>query len=585
MPFPQEKFAAALQLRRTGKIEDAIRLLREVVAAEPMAVEAHHQLGNALKSLGRFAEALGPLQEAVRLAPRDAAVQLNLGVANFELHRSEPAIACFRRALELEPGRPEAHNILGNALFTQGRLSEAQHCFEEALRLRANYAPAHDNLGRLFRAQGRLPEAVASFRAALAQQARPATHSNLLLALNYLSGISPDEVFAEHRCWAEMYAEPLRPPAENRRPAALAKRRLRVGYVSPDFSHHAVAYFFEPAFVTHDRASFEVFCYSNVLIPDEVTARLRAAAEHWRDIAALDDERAAETIRRDELDILIDLAGHTARNRLLVFARKPAPIQMTWLGYPNTTGLSAIDYRVTDHLADPPGPADARHSEKLLRLPGPFSCYLPPRDAPDVAPPPSAAATAGVTFGCFNNFAKVTPDAIAVWARLLAAVRGSRIFLKSRGLDDADTAARVRAQFSSAGVAPERVELDGRELSVAAHLALYARVDVALDTFPYNGATTTCEALWMGVPVVTLAGETHAARVGVSLLTHLGVTEWIATTPDEYVTIARTLAGDAPRLAALRTQLRERFRGSALCDAVGFTRSLEKAYVAAAGNS
>jgi protein O-GlcNAc transferase len=576
MPTLQETFDQAVRLQRSGQPAAAIPLYQEVIRAAPTIAEVHHQLGNAFKTLLRHDEALAPLAEAARLAPRDAVVRLNLGVTLLELQRYAEAEAHFRQALLIEPSRPEAHNILGNALFSQGRLAGAGACFREALRLRTDYAPAHDNLGRMARAQGRIEEAVAHYRAALALQPKPGTHSNLLLALNYIDGVSPQEILAEHQRWAARYAEPLTAVATKPDTDPIKGRRLRVGYVSPDFSNHAVAYFFEPVFNAHDRSAFEIFCYSNVLAPDKVTARLRATAEHWRDIAPLGDEQAAALIRDDHLDLLVDLSGHTARNRLLVFARRVAPVQLTWIGYPNTTGLSAIDFRLTDAVSDPVGKTESLHTEKLMRLPGPFSVYQPPADAPPVGPLPSLVAP--LTFGCFNNFAKVTPSMIALWSRLLGAIPESRLFLKSRGLEDPETATRIHGSFAKHGVNEERILLDGRELSVPAHLALYHQVDVALDTFPYNGTTTTCEALWMGVPVITLAGETHVARVGASLLTHVGAASWIAPTPEEYCQKAIELALDLRRMPSLRGELRERMRNSPLCDAALFTRGLEKIF-------
>jgi protein O-GlcNAc transferase len=576
MPSPQELYARATQLHRSGEPAAAIPLYRELLRVAPKEVELHHQLGNALKSLLRFEEAIEPLVKAAKLAPNDGTIRLNLGVAQLELRRFADAEINFRRAITLEPVRPEAHNILGNALFSQGRLAEAGVCFHEALRLRADYAPAHDNLGRLARAQGRIEDAVAHYRAALALQPKPGTHSNLLLALNYIDGVSPQEIFAEHQRWAALYAEPLTAVAAKPPREPMEGRRVRVGYVSPDFSNHAVAYFFEPVLNTHDRSTFEVFCYANVPAPDAVTERLRATAEHWRDIAPLNDEQAAALIRNDHLDLLVDLSGHTARNRLLVFARRAAPVQITWIGYPNTTGLSAIDCRLTDAVSDPLGKTEALHTEELVRLPGPFSVYQPPADAPPMSPLPSL--TSAVTFGCFNNFAKVTPAMIALWSRLLTAIPEAGLVLKSRGLGDPETTTRIHGRFEQHGVNKDRIILDGRELSVPAHLALYHQVDIALDTFPYNGTTTTCEALWMGVPVITLAGEMHVARVGASLLTHLGASEWIAADRDAYLEKALALALDKTRLAQIRVDLRERMRASPLCDAVSFTRGLEATY-------
>jgi predicted O-linked N-acetylglucosamine transferase (SPINDLY family) len=338
-----------------------------------------------------------------------------------------------------------------------------------------------------------------------------------------------------------------------------------------------VSYFFEPVLAAHDAAAFEVFCYSDAPVADAVTQRLRAQAGQWRDIAGLSDERVAALIRADRIDLLVDLAGHTARNRLLVFARRPAPVQATWLGYPNTTGLAAIDFRVTDAVSDPPGQTEAWHTEELVRLAGPFSCYAPPAESPPVSPLPALAA-GHVTFGCLNNLAKLTPPTVALWAQLLGAVAGSRLLLKASGLADAETAARLRQEFAGQGIDPARLDLRGAGQSVARHLGVYHQVDVALDPFPYNGTTTTCEALWMGVPVVTLAGDAHVSRVGASLLTHLDLTACIAESPAAYVDRARGLAGDLARLAVLRAGLRERLRASPLCDGPGFTRQLEDAF-------
>ncbi len=576
----------ARALRDKNRPDEAVAELQAVVALQPDLAEGHHQLGNALKSLRRYPEAAASLRRAAALAPNDDAVWLNLGVACLETRRLDEAVTCFRRAIRLAPGRAEAHNILGHALLAQGRTTAATRCLEEALRLRPGYPAAHDNLGRVLKAQGRAAEAVAHHRAALAQAPRPETHSNLLYSLNFPAGIPSTDIAAEHRAWAKLHAKTKRGQVSELDVASRGdiefrdltpSDRLRIGYVSPDFVHHAVSYFFEPALSARDAGSFEIFCYSDAPVPDEVTRRLQSRADHWRDIAGQSDERVAEIIREDRIDILIDLAGHTARNRLPVFARKPAPVQATWLGYPNTTGLAAIDYRLTEAVCDPPGRTESLHSEELFRLPGPFSCYGPPADAPPVGPLP-ALEKGTVTFGCFNNLAKLTPPMIGLWAQILREVAGSSLFLKSRGLADLDTAARLRAEFAGHGVDPGRLELSGEELSVARHLALYHRVDVALDTSPYNGTTTTCEALWMGVPVVTLAGDTHVARVGASLLTHLGATEWIADEPEKYVARCREIAGDLPRLAEIRAGLRERMRTSPICDAKGFMRSLENAF-------
>ena len=573
------RISHGLVLRALGRTTDALAAFAQAREVAPTLAEAHHQEGNALKALGRFAEAAAALREAARLAPREAAIWLNLGVATLETGATAEAITAFRQAIALEPARPEAHNILGHALFASGRCDEARAAFEAALRLRPDFAPALDNLGRLYKATGQLQAAVAHFRAALAAKPSPGTHSNLLLALNYLPDANPAEVFAEHRRWNALYAAPLAPKQPVAHKTAQAHRPLRVGYVSPDFTHHAVAYFIEPILAAHDRTRVEVFCYANVRVPDATTARLRTLADHWRDIARLDDDEAADCIRKDEIDLLIDLAGHTAHHRLQIFARRPAPVQATWIGYPNTTGLDAIDHRLTDEICDPPGQTEAWHSEKLVRLPSAFSCYQPDTAAPEVNSLPASQA-GRITFGCFNNFAKITPEVIALWGQLLRRLPDAQLLLKSRGLDDPTTAARIRAAFSDVGIDGGRLALNGKELSVHDHLRLYHGVDIGLDPFPYNGTTTTCEALWMGVPVIALAGNVHAARVGASLMSHVGLPDLVATTPDDYVAKAAALASDLPKLSELRRTLRETMHRSPLCDAAKFTRELEDAYEA-----
>jgi len=354
---------------------------------------------------------------------------------------------------------------------------------------------------------------------------------------------------------------------------------LRIGYVSPDFFHHPVANFIAPVLAAHDRTAVEVFCYAEVKTPDAVTERLRGLVEsphHWRDTNGMSDDSVAAAIRADGIDILIDLAGHTVGARLLVFARKPAPIQATWLGYPATTGLTQIDWRITDPLADPPGLTDDQYSEKLLRLPTGFNCYQPIDDMPPVAPLP-ADANGYVTFGCFNHAAKLRDRTLEVWAELLRAVPGSRLCLKHRGFGLPSAAAEYRQDFERRGIPAARLDLISFIDDTRRHLAAYDRVDVALDPFPYNGTTTTCEALWMGVPVVALAGPTHMSRVGVSLLTRAGLPELVADTPARYIEIAAGLAADRERLRTLRAGLRARVAGSSLCDAARVTRELETA--------
>ncbi|MEI8259777.1 MAG: tetratricopeptide repeat protein, partial [Deltaproteobacteria bacterium] len=482
----------------------------------------------------------------------------------------------FEQAVKVEPRRVEAHTILGSAYLSLGRCTEACECFETALALRPGDAPTLGNLARALRTMGRTGEAVARFRESLAAEPHPGTHSNLLYTLQFDEETTPEEVYAEHRRWNTQWAEPLRATVTPVARDVVPGHRLRIGYLSADLKGHAVACFFEPVLEAHDRSAFEVFCYADVRGPDATTERLRAKSEHWVPVTGLSDDALADRIRHDGIDLLFDLAGHTGQHRLAVFARRPAPVQLTWIGYPNTTGLDAMDHRITDAIADPPGASDSLHCERLLRLPETFSCYRPPDDAPVVAPLPARAA-GFVTFGCFNNPAKLGGSTLRAWGTLLGRVAGSRLHLRGRAYEDAATVSRVRELFAVTGVDPMRVDFDPRELSVRDHLKAYARVDVALDPFPYNGTTTTCEALWMGVPVLTIAGASHAGRVGASLLTHVGLPEWIAPEAGLLAGCGAALVADLTALESLRAGLRARVRVSPLCDAPRFVRHLEQA--------
>ena len=385
-----------------------------------------------------------------------------------------------------------------------------------------------------------------------------------------------DYLLAAHREWDERYGR------QAPRPTAYANvrdvgRRLKIGYLSPDFRQHSVAYFIEPLLKAHDRQAVEVFCYAEVMRPDTVTAHLQGLADHWLMTVGLSDDELAERIGTDGIDILVDLAGHTANNRLRVFARKPAPVQVTWLGYPNTTGLEAIDYRLVDAMTDPAGEADAWASETLVRLEGGFHCYSGLKGAPEPGVPPCLSAGT-VTFGSFNNPAKVSAATFDAWAKLLCRLPQARLLLKGKPFADAGTRALFLARLGKRGVAAERVELMAWLPDAAAHLAVYHRVDIALDPFPYNGTTTTCEALWMGVPVVTLRGDRHAGRVGASLLSQIGLPDLIANSVEEYVEIAVALASDPARLMDLRRSLRARIAASPLCDGRAFARKIEAAF-------
>lgn len=559
-----------------GKHAEAADCLRRAIDIQPNNPQAHYNLGVASRDQGKFAEAVEAFQAALRLKPDYADAYENLAFAFLSLKRFDEAIAAFEATLRFYPGKPELHSNLGSVYQAKGLLQKAEASYRQALRLNPGTVVVYENLGSTLSVQGRHEEALDCFREGLRRKPGNAyIHSNLLLTLNYLADKDPLEILEEHRAWGRAHPctdDSLAEFANTREP----ERRLRIGYLSPDFRSHSVAYYIEPLLRAHNRSTVEVYCYSNVVRPDDTTQRLRSLADVWRDIFSMSDKQVAEQVRSDSIDVLIDLAGHTGANRLWLYARRLAPVQATYLGYPNTTGLSTMDYRITDFLADPEG-QEKFYTEKLLRLPGCFLCYQPPAEAPEVAPLP-ANKTGRITFGSFNNLAKINSRTIQIWSKILRAVPESRLFLKNHSLTDPATRERYWAMFREQGVPSDRIELIGTVSSSAAHLALYGEVDIGLDTFPYNGTTTTCEALWMGVPVITLVGHTHAGRVGLSLLTTVGLRELAAITPEEYVACAAALAADIGSLSALRASLRERMRASPLCDAAAFAGTLETAF-------
>ena len=564
-------------LKDQGKLDEAIAAYFQAIGIKPDFAEAHSNLGTALQEQGKLAEAIAAYRRAIDFKPDFAEAHSNLGAALRDQGKLAEAIAAYRQAIGIKPDFAEAYSNLGTALQDQGALAEAIAAYRQAIGIKPYFAEAHFNLGTALRDQGKLDEAIAACQQAIGIKRDYAeAFSHLLFCLNYHDQLTADGLFAAHREWDARFG------GQVARPIAYANdremgRRLRIGYVSPDFRSHSVAYFMAPLLKEHDRRAVEIFCYAEVARPDMVTAQLHGLADHWLVTVGLSDDELAERLRADGIDILVDLAGHTAKNRLGVFARKPAPVQVTWLGYPNTTGLEAIDYRLVDAVTDPIGEADAWASETLIRLEGGFLCYGGLQGAPEPAVPP-CLETGTVTFGSFNNPTKVSASTFDAWARLLARLPHARLLLKGKQFADAATRALFLAKLGDRGVAVERVALVAWQPSSTAHLALYDRVDVALDPFPYNGTTTTCEALSMGVPVVTLRGDRHAGRVGASLLSQVGLTDLIANSVEEYIDIALALAGDPERLLDLRRTLRPRLAASPLCDGPAFSRKIEAAF-------
>ncbi|HEY6336808.1 MAG TPA: tetratricopeptide repeat protein, partial [Alphaproteobacteria bacterium] len=481
-------------LHALGRTPRAIESLRRATTLDPGYAAAHYNLGNVFLARREYANAEASLRQSIAMEPALGLAHNNLGLVFKVLGEWEKALECFRAAIAAEPELAIAHYNMGVMLDARDRYGEAIACYRRAIALQPAIADFHNNLGNDLMIQGALEEAAACFRTALAVDPKDAAaHSNLLMAYCY-RGVDPDKLIAEHKAWAAAHGADRARSKRDFARAVEPDRRLRIGYVSPDFRGHSVYFFFEPLLAAHDRDKVEVFCYSNVQRPDRFTARLEAMADHWRAIDNMDDAAAAERIEGDRIDILVDLAGHTARNRLKLMALKAAPVEMSWLGYPATTGLETVDYRLTDALADPPGETERFHTETVLRLPRCFLCYRPPSDAPRVTPPPSSHA-GRITFGSFNNLTKVTPDVVACWSAILAEVPGSRLLLKSKQAGDSATATRYLALIAAYGIDADRIELAAWTPSTEDHLSLYRRVDIALDPFPYNGTTTTCEAL------------------------------------------------------------------------------------------
>ncbi|MDJ0947455.1 MAG: tetratricopeptide repeat protein [Alphaproteobacteria bacterium] len=562
-------------LRLLGHQEDAILAFDRALQLDPGVRAAHNNRGNALWDLGRHDEALASYDEAIRLDPDHWLAHYNRGNALRLLGRLLEALASLDQAVRLGPDNVEVHLNRGNVLKDLGRLNEALLSYDQALRLGPDRASVHNNCGNVFKDQGRLDEALAAYREALRLEPDLAmAENNYLFCLNYDPGTDDAALAAAHRAWGERFERPadgFETWANPRDP----DKTLNIGLVSADFFRHPTGYFLDGVVAAAEPDRLRFVYYSAGTQEDDLTARLKAHAAAWRSVKRLSDRELAEAIRADGIDILIDLSGHTGGTRLSCFALKPAPVQVTWLGSCHTTGLSAIDYILMDPSYVPAGCEDW-FVEEVVRLPEIRWCYTPPDHAPAVAEPP-VLARGHVTFGSFNNLTKVNSGVIALWARLLAAVPDARLMLSWKTLIDAGERARLTEAFAAHGIAADRLVLTKGGGKHAQVLADYGNVDIALDTFPFSGCLTTCEALWMGVPVVTLPDTRPVSRQSLGLLTAIGRTEWVAQDADDYVRIATDLASDPDRLAALRRSQRERVAASPMGDAPRFARNLEAA--------
>lgn len=586
------------------QFEDAIASLSRAIQLRPDYVGALYNLGNSYKEAGRTHEAIDCYKKALALRA-DANVYINLGAVYENAAQPLEAIACYRHALALDPHNAKAFNNLGNVFALTGDSDAALDHYKRAIALDAGYAQAHNNLGVHLATKNRIVEAIDHYRRALAiqpdfaeawsnlanaelgrgemERAKDAYRqamqlqpnnmvfwSNWLFALNYDPSTSAEKIAQEHARWGRAYRDDATLP-----PRTHSNPRLRIGYVSPDFRAHPIAHFMADVLANHDPAVVDVFCYANVAHPDAVTERLRSLTPHWQSIRGLSTHDASALIRNDRIDILVDLAGHGAGNRLDVFAIRSAPIQVTWLGYPNTTGLPTVDYCLTDDVLAPDAADQSRYTETLIKLPQ-FCCFEPPQGAPDVAPAP-CLKNGYVTFGSFQNLTKVSEPVIQTWARLLRETPSARLMLQAHRFTDEETKAEFRARFSVHGVTPDRLELRGPTPFIE-HLRAHADIDIILDTFPWNGHTTTCHTLWMSVPVIGIAGNTHASRMTADMLRCVGLNELVANNVDEYVSLAVRLAHEHTKIAELRSQIREKMRRSDLCNGPLFTTWLEQAF-------
>eukprot|EP01119_Soliformovum_irregulare_P023651 TRINITY_DN8305_c0_g1_i2.p1 TRINITY_DN8305_c0_g1~~TRINITY_DN8305_c0_g1_i2.p1 ORF type:complete len:788 (-),score=168.81 TRINITY_DN8305_c0_g1_i2:37-2400(-) len=572
------------KFKSQGKSKEAIAAYKRSLFYNSKNADSYYNLGVAYGDLMKFERAIVNYEISLEFNPGCCEALNNLGVIHKELNNLEKALQCYQQGLKINPRFTQTLNNVGVIYTIQGKTEEAYRSLHKAIEENPNYGEAYNNLGVLYRDEGRIEESLECYAKCL--DCNPNSRNaaqNFLLATNY--SLNPEIVknsFDYHKKWGTQM-EAFFPKIQTHLFKLKFPKKLRIGYISPDFFTHSVSYFSEAILKHHNPDQFRIYCYSNVTCEDAKTQRLKEMVEFWRDIRAMSAEEAVKHVVNDKIDILIELTGHTAGNRLDVMALKPAPIQITYIGYPNTTGLSTIDYRLTDKIVDPPETGQ-KFTENLIYLPNCFLCYSPPPNyerVPESIVEGSIPAVANgyVTFGTFNNLAKINEQVVAAWCEILRAVPNSKLMLKCKPFVSEDIRNRVLARFEREGIATNRIILLSLVSLTGEHLMTYRQMDIALDTFPYAGTTTTCEAMWMGVPVITMKGDTHAQNVGATLLTHVGHPELIAGSREEYRTIAEGLASDIPRLQQIKFALREKMRQSPLCQAAAFTKDYEAVLV------
>jgi protein O-GlcNAc transferase len=569
------KVMRARTLLQQGKAQQALPDLQRALSQSPANPDLNSAMGMVMMSLGRPEQALHYAQRALAARPQDPMLLTNVGMWLGALERPEEAAPFFERALSGDPGMVEAMHGMANVMRLRNNSTGALEYLEPALRARPSDANLAATYVALLKNVGRVPEAVAFCRAWLAERLDARVAGAYAHAITFLPGAAPEEVFEAATLHGRLL-EASAPARQGSYPNSRdPERPIRLGLLSYELRRHAVAKYLGVLLEHYDRGALEVYCYSTSKREDAVSERLKARASVWRNVAGLGDQALAERIRADRIDALLETSGITHGNRLRVMAMRPAPVSISYVGYANTTGLSAIDWRLVDVNTDPPG-AEAWSSERLYRLDPTYYCYEPPADGPEPGEPPCLVSGA-VTFGSFNSSFKVNGVVLALWARILGQVPGSRLMIKGFEYEDAGLRSTMVSELGALGVAPERITVEGPTHDEAGFLAQYRRVDIGLDPFPYNGMATTMDALWMGVPVVTLEGRMHAGRGSTSILRTLGEPGLIAADEDGYVAIAAGLAADRARLSDFRANLRGRMLASALCDGPGTARRLERA--------
>ena len=559
----------------SGNSGEALSCYKKAVKCNPSHFMANYNLGRISRSIGDLVTAITSLRTALDADKKSVPVLLELGLALKNRGEAAESLPYLLKAAEITPENPAVFNVLGNSYQLKGELKQAISCYQTAIQHKPDFAEAYNNLGSAYLAMGDVAAALESYQKAI--ELRPGWNgafSNMLLAENYVSN-NQDVLFHKHAAWGMSLKDSSQHGQQNI--TNCNNTKIRIGYVSPDLRTHSVSWFLMAILRNYNRHKFHVTCFSDTAQQDHITNEIMRLVDDWQNVTGQSDNDVFKRIRECNIDILVDLAGHTANNRLGVFAKQATPIQVSYLGYPNTTGLNTVKYRITDSLADPAGDADRLHTERLIRLPECFVCYTPSPESPACSAAPFKINNY-ITFGSFNVLAKISDECLETWSKILLQVRHSKLVLKSAGLEDPETRYFMHQRFKQYNIHNDQIEMLPRTSTIRSHIQQYSRIDISLDTFPYNGTTTTCESLWMGVPIISLRGNRHAGRVGASLLSQVGLDELITDDTEQYIATAKRLAESNELLTTYHNTLRQNIASSPLCDGPEFTRALEQAF-------